>query len=108
MVCPDDLHIGFFSLWLVESLSYEGLLCGWLFPEQRMAFRSWCARRQGPVGNLEGWLSLSRSHPVCASDELGSGHSEAAIDKIPAILLRHHNIVLLPQIPYDVVDHRGR
>jgi hypothetical protein len=80
MVCPDDLHVGFFSLWLVESLSYEGLLCGWLFPEQRMAFRSWCARRQGPVGNLEGWLSLSRSHPVRAIDELGSGHSEAAID----------------------------
>jgi len=39
MVCLDEPHIGFLSLWLVESVTYEGLVRGRVFPEKRVAFR---------------------------------------------------------------------
>src|SRR5438105_766273 len=76
----------------------------------------WCSTPSGHGNGLKPWIRNNdrrAAHepvnlPLDCKHAHVSGHSEAAIDKISSILLQHHDIVLLPQIPYDVVDNRGR
>src|SRR5215472_1861552 len=62
--------------------------------------------RTHSVRNAEGGLLLPGAHSVRPKDEFGSCHSEPVIDKVSTILLRHHDIILLSQIPNNVRDDR--
>src|SRR5437764_14472840 len=79
-----------------------------VLPEEWMPRRSRTRRHQVRAVHLECWLALSASHPVGPRHEFGCRHPEAPIDHVAAGLLRNHDIVLLPQIPDDLLDRSSR
>jgi hypothetical protein len=53
-------------------------------------------------------LSLPPSHPISSGNEIIEVQAEPAIDEEFSILLRHHNVTLLPQITHNLFDRRSR
>src|SRR4051812_40090277 len=76
-----------------------------LFPEQGVAIdRRYVRTARRVRRHVEHAFSLAGSYPICADDKIPKRHTEPAIHQEFAILLRHHHVVLLPQITNNLLS----
>ena len=74
-----------------------------LLPKQRVAICGTSPGRRAPW-QLKYRFTLSASHPVSPDDEFGDRHPEPPIDEVAAIFPQDHDVILLPQIPDNVLN----